>query len=297
MKNILFFGGSSMLAYMWAKYWSKSYNISLGLNKRIININGTKSIDTKNLELLRKTLISNKITHIINCAGLTSVEQCQKKPELAFYLNSDLPGKIATITSQLNIKLIQISTDHLFDGKEKNYNETSKPNPLNIYSKSKLEGEEKVIQNANKSLVIRTNFFGEGPRYKPSFSDTIIHHLKQNKKISLFKDVFYTPISIHSLADCIDKLIDNDSSGIFNVVGNERINKYEFGNIIANELNLDKKLINPIGINQKTDLVIRPHDMSLSNNKLLSSIQTQIPKLSTQISNLKDYSKINVKAI
>ncbi len=283
MKNILFFGGSSMLAYMWAKYWSKSYNISLGLNKRIININGTKSIDTKNLELLRKTLISNKITHIINCAGLTSVEQCQKKPELAYSLNGDLPGYIAKIASDLNVKFIQISTDHLFDGKKKNYSEQSTPRPLNIYSKSKLDGEEKTLFNNSNSLIIRTNFFGNGPAYRHSFSDRIINDLRDKKNIYLFEDVYYTPISVNILADCVEKLMDKELKGIYNVVGNERITKYDFGLKIADLIKVDRKQIVPISINQKKDLVIRPKDMSLDNERLLGSIKYTIPELSNQL--------------
>ncbi len=283
MKNILFFGGSSMLAYMWAKYWSKSYNIFLGLNKRTININGTKSTDTKNLELLRKTLISNKITHIINCAGLTSVEQCQKKPELAYSLNGDLPGYIAKIASDLNVKFIQISTDHLFDGEKKNYSEQSTPRPLNIYSKSKLDGEKKTLFNNSNSLIIRTNFFGNGPAYRQSFSDRIINDLSENKNIYLFEDVYYTPISVNILADCVEKLMDKELKGIYNVVGNERITKYDFGLKIADLIKVDRKQIIPISINQKKDLVIRPKDMSLDNERLLGSIKYTIPELSNQL--------------
>jgi len=283
MKNILFFGGASLLSNIWARYWRTKYRVFVGINKRKITIEGTKSIDLQRLDNLKEILLNNKITHIINCAGLTSVEECQENPELAYSLNGDLPGYIAKITSDLNIKFIQISTDHLFDGEKKNYSEQSTPSPLNIYSKSKLDGEKKTLFNNSNSLIIRTNFFGNGPAYRHSFSDRIINDLTDNKNIYLFEDVYYTPISVNILADCVEKLMGKELKGIYNVVGNERITKYDFGLKIADLIKVDRKQIVPISINQKKDLVIRPKDMSLDNERLLGSIKYTIPELSNQL--------------
>ena len=87
MKNVMFFGGASMLSFIWANYWSKDYNIYLGLNKRWIEIPGTQSILLPdNHEELKTILKKKQIDLLINCAGLSNVEECENNIELAYEL-------------------------------------------------------------------------------------------------------------------------------------------------------------------------------------------------------------------
>ncbi len=284
MKNILFYGGASLLANIWSRYWKDQYNIYLGLHKKWIEIEGTTSVNIgKNIKELENIIIDYKIDIVINCAGLTNVEECEIKSDKAYYLNGYLPGEIAKITSKFNIKFIHISTDHLFNGDKEKENENSPVVPLNIYAKSKSIGDQEVLKNDKSSLVIRTNFFGTGPVYKPSFSDKIISSLKNSQTIQLFSNVFYTPIHVHSLANYTLELIKLDSRGVFNICSNDRISKFDFGIMIAEVMRMDKSLITPIKIEAKTSLTIRPKDMSLSNEKLKNLIKRDIDPLLSQI--------------
>ena len=99
----------------------------------------------------------------------------------------------------------------------------------------------------------------------------------------MFSDVFYTPIHVHTLANYILELVNINSKGIFNVCSNNRISKFDFGIMIAERMNKDKNLIVPIKIETKTDLTIRPKDMSLSNKKLKKVINRDIEPLEDQI--------------
>tara|TARA_B100001939_G_C16945819_1_gene620273 strand:+ start:1198 stop:2064 length:867 start_codon:yes stop_codon:yes gene_type:complete len=284
MKNILFFGGSSMLAFMWSDLWKEKFNVFLGLNRRWVELEGTNSLQISNDSIDLKTILKkNQIDILINCSGLTGVEECEEKFTVANQLNGLLPGQLANIASELNIKFIHISTDHLFDGTKKMYTEKDETNPLNNYALTKLLGETQVFQNNNDAIVIRTNFFGKGPNYKSSFSDKIISSLKKNKKITLFDNVYYTPIHINEISEIVDILICNDVSGIFNISSNERITKYEFGLMIAKKLNFNPDLIIPIKIEQKKNLIIRPKDMSLSNEKIKKYTGRNISSLLNQI--------------
>ncbi|MBT7623408.1 MAG: sugar nucleotide-binding protein [Flavobacteriaceae bacterium] len=284
MKRVLFYGGASLLSNIWSRYWKEDHIVYLGLHKKWIEIDGTTSIQiSDNLEDLENVIKNNKIDIIINCAGLTNVEECEKKSEKAYFLNGYLPGEIARITSKLKVKLIHISTDHLFSGGKEKEEEASPIKPLNIYAKSKSIGDQEVQKYDDSALIIRTNFFGLGPIYKPSFSDKIISSLKNNQKIYLFSDVFYTPIHVHTLANYILELVNINSKGIFNVCSNNRISKFDFGIMIAERMNKDKNLIVPIKIETKTDLTIRPKDMSLSNKKLKKLINRDIEPLQDQI--------------
>lgn len=139
--------------------------------------------------------------------------------------------------------------------------------PINVYGQTKAEAELRVQENHPDVLVMRANFYGWGTRYRRSFSDAIIESLRSGKELTLFTDVFYTPILAEAAASAAHDLIESKVSGIVNVVGDERISKYEFGIKLAKEFDLDASLVRPGLLGDKVALVQRPHDMSLSNQK------------------------------
>lgn len=288
MKNVLFFGGSSLLATMWSNHWKEKFNIFLTQHHQEIEDNEIQIIRLKEIsQSTVKTALSNyKIDIIINCIGLTSVELCEANPIKANFLNAEVPLILAKICHKEKISLVHISTDHLFDGLIELRTEIDKPSPLNQYAKTKLKGDENVISNNPDSLIIRTNFFGFGPKYKSSFSDVIIQALLNKKKIDLFEDVFFTPIYIQELVKVVYQLLTKKQKGIFNVVSNEKISKYEFGILIADCMDISKSLILRGSLSSRNDLVIRPKDMSLSNIKVRSIQGIQIKNLKNQIKDL-----------
>ena len=141
-------------------------------------------------------------------------------------------------------------------------------NPLNVYGRTKSIAEDRILEIDDKSLIIRTNFFGWGTSYRRSFSDFIIDNLNQKNKIHLYSDVFYTPIHINTLIDSIYNLIEISASGIYNIVSDDRVSKYEFGLKICDYFDFDKNLLIESSIENTINKVKRPKDMSLSNFKL-----------------------------
>ncbi len=295
-KKILFLGGASLLAHSWCKSLSYNKNIYLGIHNRKPELDNFNCIiiDINNLE---NQIYNLKIDIIINCIGYTNVENCEINPKKAWKINVDYASIISKVCNKLSIKLIHISTDHLFDGKSNFYDENDKVFPLNEYGKTKYKAEKIVLKNNSSSLIVRTNFFGLGPSYKNSFSDYIIKNLNLKNTISLFSDVFYTPILASELSRIIHELIKKNCSGVYNIVSNERISKFDFGLKIAEEFSFDKKLIKSISIKKRNDLVERPLDMSLSNKKLrgegikIKSFDSQIRDLKNQF---KRYNKETV---
>ena len=287
-KNILITGGSGLLAINWALLMRNDYSIYLGINNRQIYLENVKSINLnlssirdleRDLELIQPELI-------IHTAGITDVELCELNPNMAMKVNFSLAKNIAIISKKLGIKLIQISTDHLFDGSKSNVTEDEPVNPLNIYGKTKGMAEKCVLDINPESLVVRTNFFAWGPTYRKSFSDTIILKLRKGEHINLFYDVYITPIIVENLATVSHELVKLKANGIYNIVGDERISKYEFGLIVAKIFNLDANLINPISIYNNPKLVKRPLDMSLSNKKVVNLIGKKIGSIPDQITKL-----------
>jgi dTDP-4-dehydrorhamnose reductase len=284
-KKMLITGGSGLLALNWAQKEKDNFEITLGLNKREVDPVGvsTALLDFSSLESLTAGISLLKPDIIVHTAGLTSVEGCEQDTALAYTVNVELAANIARIATQLACKLVHISTDHLFTGDEPNMDETAPVSPVNVYGQTKYEAEKEVSAINPSALIIRTNFFGWGPTYRASFSDSIVQALREGRELTLFSDVYFTPILIQTLVSAVHELIDKDSSGIFNVVCDERVSKYEFGCLLAKEFGLDGTLIKAISLKSKPHLTRRPLDMSLSNRKVRATLGKPLGTVSDQL--------------
>lgn len=289
MKTIAFTGGSSLLAQSWIYKKDNRVDFILGKHRRELNKSKNKifEFNYENVKKLSNQLTDNKIDIIINCIGLTDVEECEKDYEAAFKTNVKIAENIAKACQMAKIKLVHISTDHLFDGSSAFADENKTKSPLNNYAKTKSKGEDVILENCPEALIIRTNFFGLGPNYKPSFSDKIINNLENRENLNLFNDVYFTPVSVETLKSQTYLLIDQNAKGIFNVSSSERITKYQFGILLAKKFGYSEQLINPISINQLSNLTKRPKDMSLSNHKLSAFLNNSVRPLEEQIDEIK----------
>ena len=164
--------------------------------------------------------------------------------------------------------------------------ESSPVTPVNVYGRTKAEAELQVLEAHPLALVLRTNFYGWGTSYRRSFSDVIIETLRSGKDLNLFTDVFYTPTLVDKVAIAAHDLIDTKATGIVNIVGDERISKYEFGIRIAEEFGLDASLIKPGLLVDQVALVQRPLDMSLSNQKACKLLGRQLGSVAEHLARL-----------
>jgi dTDP-4-dehydrorhamnose reductase len=288
--KILITGGSGFLAQNWAQAAKIDYDVVLCKHNRDIK---KKEFKVKSLNLDSVIDIKTYIEKIhpdfvVHTAGLADVERCEVDPNSAYYLNVQLAKNISIACSEVGIPLVHISTDHLFDGKRSFVEEGALVSPINMYAKTKSEAEVQVLKQYPKALVIRTNFYGWGTSYKKSFSDLIIYSLRKKKYITLFCDVFYTPILIEKLVFTSHELIKANASGIFNIVGDDRVSKYDFGLIVAKKFDLDPSLIYKSQIYKKTNFVKRPLDMSLSNKKVSEFLDKKMGGLEEHLFILKE---------
>jgi dTDP-4-dehydrorhamnose reductase len=263
-------GGSGLLGLNLVLQKMQSYDFSVLENSRKINLPSVEIVhmDLGSFASIEAELKSSSPDVVIHAAGMTNVDDCDAHPIKANFINGTLAGNLAKVTYELGIKFVHISTDHLFDGTDRFISEDTSPKPLNAYGFSKALGEEMVTKNNPDALIVRCNFFGWGPSYKPSFSDFIFNNLSKDKSIRLVDDVHYTPASTMNLIDSVHRLIEMDAVGIFNAVGSERISKYEFGSKVADIFGLPKNLIQRIGWDCLGAKAKRPVDMSLSDRKI-----------------------------
>ncbi len=266
MKKILITGGSGLLGSNLALRLRKHHEVFILLNKRKIAIPFTKS-NKFNISL-NKVFSLFKPELVINTVAITDIELCEINPKIAKKTNVTFLDNIISLCLKYKSKLVHISTDHLSCGIKPMTTEKDDTHAINEYAKTKLLAEKLVQKKMHDALIIRTNFFGWGPKYRYSFSDRIINSVLQNKKIYLFKDAYFSPVSIYNLIKIILKLYETKASGIFNVSSNDRISKYDFGILLSEILKLDKNLIIPISIKNQSHLTIRPEDTSINNSKI-----------------------------
>ncbi len=282
-------GGSGLLALNWASALRDKYSIILGLHQQQVSLTGVSAVRL-NLESLAGLVKQFEVLQpqiVIHTAGLTSVEKCESDPILARQLNILLAVNIAKVCSMFKVPFAHISTDHLFSGNDELADEDYPRSPVNIYGRTKAEAELRVLEANPDALVIRTNFYGWGTSYRQSFSDFIIRALRVEKELELFDDVFYTPIVAEALAQATHDLIALKSKGIFNIVGGQRLSKFDFGLKLAKEFDLNETLIKATQLSKQSSLVKRPLDMSLSNKKAVDLLGRDFGIIDDHLSRLR----------
>lgn len=289
LKNVVITGGAGLLALNIAAYKKKDWKITLIVRNHDVFIEG---VFTEKISLDNETDIFNCLSNlkpdlIIHAAGLTNIEYCEENHYETRLSNVIISKNIATVARKLNIKHVHISTDHFSRSDKQFSTEDEIELPINEYAHSKLEAEINVIKSNDKSLILRTNFFAWGSSRKESISDFIINKLRNNCEVSLFDDIFFTPILSDTLVDKMESLISINTSGIYNLVGKERVSKYEFGLLIADIFGLDRTLIKKSSIKDARLKVKRPLDMSLSSTKIEKNIGLGETTLMSDLENLK----------
>ena len=290
MKTLLLTGGSSLLALNWAIAVRDKFNIILGLNKRIIAPSFASSVNltTQSFEVLKNEISIVKPDFVVNTIALTNVDHCEKNPDLAYSSNVITAKNISLVCHELGISLVHFSTDHLFTGNESYVTEAPSCSPLNIYARTKLLAEAAVSECCPNTLIVRTNFYGWGTTYRQSFTDRILSCLHEGKIFQAFNDVYFTPILIADMVDVVLTLMNLQVKGIFNVVSDLRISKYEFALTVARIFGFNDSVINSVSMASVPSLVSRPKDMSLSNRKVCSLINKNLGTVDEGIDKLKN---------
>jgi len=287
-KKILITGGSGLLGINWGKILSFSNQITLGLHQREISLPGvnTRKLDYSSPSALLDSIKKIEPDVIVHAAGLTNIEKCEDSPSLARKINVDISVTVCSLCKVLGIPMIHISTDNLFDGTSSMVKEDHPINPVNMYGKTKAEAETRILDLYDDVLIVRTNFYGWGPAYKPSFSDVIINALSNDTELCLFSDVYYTPLYMPILVNTAHEILEKDGRGIFHIVGDQRLSKFDFGIQLARSLGLNSSLIKDGHLKGNVKLANRPLDMSLDNSKARTFMGKQLGNIDIQLSQL-----------
>jgi len=219
---------------------------------------------------------------LIHCAALADLEACEENPGLARRLNTDLPSALAKACLTRGIHMVQISTDAVFDGdKFGSYLESDAPNPVSVYSQTKLDGERAVLESNAEAIVARVNFYGWSLGGRRSLAEFFFNNLTNNKSMSGYTDVIFCPMHVQHLGQVLLAMLEKKLHGLYHAVGPEPMSKYKFGVEIAHKFGLNDSGISPRSIHTSKLIARRANNLYLSTNKLSTDLGQSLPSFST----------------
>jgi len=243
---------------------------------------GRKDLDLSSESNISHYFINNKFDIIINCAAYTAVVKADEEPELATQVNHLAVKQLASIATKQQARLIHISTDYVFDGESnKPYLETDIPNPINVYSRTKLYGE-KALQKVMpmNALVIRTSWLYS--EYRNNFVKTILKLGKERNELNVVSDQIGSPTYAADLADAILEIIkhkefieEKQETQIYHYSNEGGISWYEFAKEIFKIERIDCK-VNPIKTQQYQTPIKRPRNTLMNKDKIVGVFNIKI---------------------
>lgn len=228
-------------------------------------------VDREEMDLMNNNMIQNFIMNlkpeaIIHCAAYTAVDQAEEEVEICYQINAEAVKVIAECAKTLDIPMIYISTDYVFDGtKASEYVETDIPNPINVYGASKLKGEQYVQQLLEKFYIVRISWvFGINGN---NFIKTMQRLGNEQDQLNIIHDQVGSPTYTAHLAPLLVDMIETDQYGIYHATNEGYCSWYEFADEIFKQSQLDV-MLHPITTDQYKTKAKRPLNSKMSKQKL-----------------------------
>lgn len=195
-----------------------------------------QTLDISQLDQVQKfarLAAAQGVTHILNCAAFTDVDRAEKEADLAFLVNARGPENLGLAAKELGLKVIHLSTDYVFDGLASSpYSEEGETSPLNVYGKTKLEGEKMLLKVAPESCIIRTSWvFGKGGK---NFISSLLQHMKTKFQMEVVADQKGRPTYVNDLASAILSLLPQ--KGVFHFANEKASSRFEIAERILHFL-------------------------------------------------------------
>jgi dTDP-4-dehydrorhamnose reductase len=243
------------------------------------------------LDLLEPQSISRAVEEvrpeiIINAAAYTAVDQAEDEPQLAFRVNAEAAGDLATAARSVGARFIQISTDYVYDGtRSGSYSEDAQPSPLGVYGRSKRAGEERVVEAHPDAMVVRTAWV-----YSPfgkNFVKTMTTLGGQRDELSVVADQTGNPSSALDLADGLLRVVEAWQAGscvgmgeTYHLAGTGVASWFDLASLVMaarSERGLPAARVRPIRTEEYPTRATRPRNSSLDSTKFARDFSFRAP--------------------
>ncbi|MBQ7258147.1 MAG: sugar nucleotide-binding protein [Abditibacteriota bacterium] len=271
--KFLVLGCNGMAGHIISIYLKEIGHETIGLAREESKYVDTIAMDVTDFNELKKVVLEGNYDFIVNCIGILN-QFAEENHDQAVILNSYLPHYLVKITQDIKTRIIHLSTDCVFSGKDGNYTEFSFPDGQTFYDRTKALGEI----NDYKNITIRCSIVG--PDIKEEGIGLLNWFMKQNNQIFGFRKAIWTGLTSLQLAKTINLLSKSNAYGLFNMVPDIPINKYDL-------LKLFNKYIrkHPIEILPKDDFVL---DKSLIRTRY-DKFKYKMPDYETQVKELGEW--------
>ncbi len=267
----------------------KNGQLGWELERALAPLGELAAYDRTNLDLAKPDQIAAAVSSvkpdiIVNAAAYTAVDKAESEPETAFAVNAIAPGLLAEGAKRAGALLIHYSTDYVFDGtKEMPYVEKDPPNPLNVYGRSKLAGEQAISDVGGRYLILRTSWV-YAPRGR-NFLLTIRGLLKEKDELRVVSDQIGAPTSAGALANATAELLRqrnptalDDARGTYHVTAAGHTSWHGFAAEIARLEGVPREIrLVPTASNEYPLPARRPKNSRLSNEKLFRRFGVALP--------------------
>lgn len=253
----------------------------------LFDYKNSKDLDITNFNLVENYFQNSAYDYCLNCAAYTNVDKAESEPELAKRVNTDAVENLAINCDKLNVVLIHISTDFVFDGESKiPYSETDRKNPLGVYGKTKSDGENKIIDILDSYFIIRTSWLYS--QYNTNFLKTMLSLSKIKEEISVVNDQIGCPTNANDLADLICNIISSNSKtfDIYHFCNKGEVNWFGFAEEIFKKWNLEVG-VKPIKTIEYPTPAKRPSYSVLDTSKTEKTFHFNINNWKDALGNLK----------
>ncbi len=246
-------------------------------------------MDAQNLEEIRDVVEKAEPEVIIHTAALTNADTCETRRSLAYGVNTTGTRYVAECAEKIGAKLVYISTDLVFDGKQGNYREQSPTKPVNYYGETKFAGEKIVKEIMSDYLIVRVALmYGNGNGTHGCFTDWMRDGLQRKEDVSLFTDQYRTPLYVKDASLAILELAENaPSNETYHLGGSERLNRYEFGQKFCQIFDYDPKYLRAVTMDEMKSLAQRGADCSLNINKAQKLLSFRLSDVATGLEMMK----------
>ncbi len=203
--------------------------------------------------------------------GMTNVELCEDAPDAAFRTNARGPGFLAGYAWRRRVPFVYVSTEYVFDGSEERpgpYGEEDRTHALSVYGRSKLEGEERVLEAHPEALILRTTVvYGPDAKGK-NYLYSVVRNLRQGRRMRVPEDQVSTPTYNRDFVGATCALVAAGACGIYHVCGPELVGRMEFAREIARLLGLNGDLLEGVRTAELGQRAPRPLRAGLLTEKL-----------------------------
>ena len=246
----------------------------------------TLRLDLADADAVCRALAQAAPDMVVHCAANSDVDACERDLDQARRINVDCSRNVAQAAAETGARLIHISTDQIWDGSQPWVGEDTPPAPINAYGRTKAEAERVVAETHEQALILRTNFYGRGAPGRPSFSDWVLDGLRAGRELTMFTDVFYTPIALAPLCRTIMEVAATGASGLLHVCGLERVSKYQLGQALARAFGLPENLLKQGKFGDVELFAPRPREMSMATDRVTKLLGHPMPDTAASIESL-----------